>query len=206
MNATESDLNVSRETTDDLQTYHDMLLQWTKTINLISPTTASDAWRRHIVDSAQIFHLVPVRAENLVDLGSGGGLPGIVVAIMAKAEHPDLTIKLVESDQRKAAFLRSVIRTLNLNAHVAAERIEALQDVRADVITARALAPLSHLLQYAKDLLVESGVAILHKGRNVDTELSESRTVFHFDCMAHPSATDPDARILEIRNIRNAAA
>ena len=206
MNSTGDDLNVSRETAEDLQKYQDMLLQWTKTINLISPTTVSDAWQRHILDSAQIFRLIPKNAAHLVDLGSGGGLPGIVVAIMAKAERTDLTIKLVESDQRKAEFLRSVIRTLHLNAHVAAQRIEKLQDVQADVITARALAPLSHLLQYAKDLLVESGVAILHKGRNVDAEVHESRIVYHFECTAHQSSTDPAGRILEIRNIRNAAA
>ncbi|SEN11571.1 16S rRNA m(7)G-527 methyltransferase [Loktanella fryxellensis] len=182
--------------------YHDLLLQWTRKINLIAPSTTTDIWDRHIADSAQLFALLPISAKRVVDLGSGGGLPGLVLAIMAKVARPDLSFILIESDQRKAAFLRTVIRRLTLSATVRADRIEAVEHLAADVVTARALAPLPNLLEFASRLMHHDGVALFQKGRSYDDEVVLARRNWAFDLSARPSVTDPDACILDIRNIQ----
>jgi 16S rRNA (guanine527-N7)-methyltransferase len=197
--------DVSRETLKDLSTYHDLLLRWTKSINLIARSTVVDAWDRHIADSAQLFALIPARAQTLIDIGSGGGLPGLVLAIMAKEQMPQLRLMLVESDQRKATFLRTVVRELRLPADVRAERIEDVVDIRADVITARALASLPQLLEFAAGLMHPAGVALFHKGRGYEVELIAAQTDWQFSVQAHISQTDPDARLLQIEEIHRAS-
>ena len=142
-----SDLNVSRETYDALKAYQRLLEKWTTRINLISKSTHDDVWVRHICDSAQVMALASPHARHWVDIGSGGGLPGLVVAILAKAFNPQLRVTLIESDQRKAVFVRTVVRELQLNATVQAKRIEAVGPLKADVISARALADLNDLLR-----------------------------------------------------------
>ena len=139
-------VNVSRETKANLRKYADLLVKWNQKINLISASTVADLWSRHIVDSAQIYNLCPDAQGIWADFGSGGGFPGLVVAIIAKELNPDLKVVLVESDQRKATFLRTIIRETVLSATVKTERIETLMPIGADVVSARALAELSELL------------------------------------------------------------
>lgn len=198
---TDIGLDVSRETLGRLQTYHDLLLQWTKSINLIAKSTTADAWSRHIADSAQVFTFIPASATTLTDIGSGGGLPGLVLSILAAEVQPALKVTLIESDQRKATFLRTVVRTLGLSATVIAQRIEDLDIPRCDVMTARALAPTAQLLSFAEQLLKPDGVALLQKGRNYAAEIAQAQTDWRFTCHAHQSLTEPEARILQIEDI-----
>ena len=196
--------HVSRETTQKLAAYQSSLLRWTKTINLISPSTADAAWERHIVDSAQVFDLIPKHCRQLVDIGSGGGLPGLVIAIMAQEHKQDLTVTLIESDQRKVAFLRTIARELSLSARIICNRIEAVENISADVLTARALAPLPDLLGYAQSILAPRGIALFQKGRNVAQEVESARMSWQFALTSHPSRTDKEGCILQIEDIRRA--
>ena len=198
-------LDVSRETIERLEHYQRLLLQWTRRINLIAPSTISTSWKRHIVDSAQIFELLPQNSAHLVDIGSGGGLPGLVVAILAIEKAPLLKTTLVESDQRKAVFLRTVVRELGLSTAIQAVRIESVSDMQADVLTARALAPLPKLMGYAVKLLKPDGTALFQKGRTFDQEVAQARETWDFDLQSYPSQTDQEARILQIKDIRRAS-
>ena len=194
-----AETGVSRETLSDLEAYADLLRRWNKTINLVSPSSLEHLWSRHFQDSAQLLELVePV--GRWVDLGSGGGFPGLVIAVLAK-ELGDLEVILVESDQRKAAFLRTVIRDLKLNARVVVSRIEDVAPLDADVLSARALAPLDTLLGFAFRHLKPSGIALFPKGEKADEEVAEALEHWKFDCEKHPSQTDENATILRIGEI-----
>jgi len=142
-------VSVSRETIERLKAYQALLEKWNGAINLVARSTISSFWERHVVDSAQLYSQMPVGCQNWLDAGSGGGLPGIVIAGIAKEHAPSMTVHLVESDQRKATFLRRVVETLDLNAKVSIARIEAIPVQSADVFSARALASLNVLLGYA---------------------------------------------------------
>jgi 16S rRNA (guanine527-N7)-methyltransferase len=197
--------DVSRETSDRLQAYVDLLLKWNARINLIGPATEADVWNRHIRDSIQLFALAPNSLSHWVDLGSGGGLPGLVCAIIASEQMPECRFSLIESDQRKAAFLLTAARALTLNrVHVVSERIEAVPPLKAEIVSARALAPLPELLAYVSRHLSQEGTALLPKGRAFQSELAAARQDWHFDVTAHESQTDQMARVLEIRNISRA--
>ncbi len=199
-----AEISVSRETFSSLEKFVDLVRRWNATINLISKSTVQDIWHRHVIDSAQLFKLCPSSAKLWVDLGSGGGFPGVVVAILAKEQKPDLKVALVESDLRKATFLREACRTLGLNAHVHSVRIESLPALRADVLSARALAPLPTLLSYAVQNLNTAGVALFPKGTQHEAELSTARKTFSFDVKLLTSLSDSNAAILEVRNIERA--
>lgn len=190
---------VSRETYGDLQRYVALLKQWQSRINLISPNTLSEIWDRHITDSAQIFALHP-EAEIWLDLGSGGGLPGLVIAIFVKKRGHGW-VHLVESNQKKAAFLRFVVQELALPAEVHARRIEDCIDSigQPDIITARALAPLDALLGYTNLLLKRGAAGLFPKGRDHQEELTEALRNWQFSYKLHPSVTDSKARIVEVR-------
>lgn len=196
--------NVSRETFDSLQQFQALLLRWTKSINLVGSSTVSESWQRHIVDSAQVFDFLPKGEGHLIDMGSGGGLPGLVIAILAKKANPDLRITLVESDQRKAVFLRTAAREIGLPATILCQRIECTIEDKATIVTARALASLDQLLGFADALLAPGGVAVFQKGRRADAELKSARLRWTFDLDSHKSQTDADARILVIKDIRRA--
>jgi 16S rRNA (guanine527-N7)-methyltransferase len=196
-------VDVSRETFDALKAYEALVQRWTPAINLVSKSTVSNVWHRHIVDSAQIFSVCPASAEKWVDLGSGGGFPGIVVAILAKELSPRLRVTLVESDLRKATFLRQAAQTLGLQATVVSKRIESLEPMSADVLSARALAPLPTLLGYAATHLAESGTAILPKGARYQDEIADARKAWSFDVDIKPSLSEAEAAILVIRNIQS---
>lgn len=195
-------IDVSRETIDRLQEFQTLVEKWTKTINLIAPRTISDIWTRHIVDSAQLYEFAPTGYNKWVDLGSGGGFPGIVLATIAKEKAPEASFTLIESDLRKATFLRTAARTLNLNVTVISDRIESAPNQQADVITARALAALDPLFSLIKQHQKPGGVAIIPKGKTVAEEITKAKANWGFDMMDRPSITDFEARILIIKDIR----
>ncbi len=197
-------LDVSRETFSALEAFAGLVQRWNPAINLVSKATLPDIWSRHIVDSAQLFALCPPRAKLWLDIGSGGGFPGIVVAVLAKELHSELKVELLESDLRKATFLREVCRTLALSAEVHSTRIEAHPPAQADVLSARALASLPDLLEFADKHLSRSGVALFPKGSQHETEIAIARKTWSFDLKSVQSQSDSKAAILEIRNARRA--
>ncbi len=145
--------NVSRETLQRLDVYADLLRRWTCKINLISKSSLDVLWERHFLDSAQLLTFAPSTARIWVDLGSGGGFPGAVVAVLAAEMRPDLRVTLVEADQRKAVFLRTLLRETGVAGDVLAKRIEELPPLCADILSARALASLSDLLEFGHNTL-----------------------------------------------------
>jgi 16S rRNA (guanine527-N7)-methyltransferase len=197
-------LNVSRETFAKLREFEALVRRWNSAINLVSKATLADLWSRHIVDSAQVFSLYPPKAQCWVDLGSGGGFPGLVVAILAQGMKPDLRVTLVESDLRKATFLRQASQALGVPVTVRTERIESLAPQSADVLSARALASLADLLGYAERHLRADGLAIFPKGARWAEELAQARTMWAFDLDSRQSLSEAEAAILEIRNIHRA--
>lgn len=195
---------VSRETLDRLRLYADLLVSWSKVQDLVAPSTLPDVWHRHIADSAQLLALAP-EAMRWADLGSGAGFPGLVLAIMAIG-RPGWCMHLIESNGRKCSFLREVARRCGAPVEIHCMRIENLAThhtvAGVQVVTARALAPLSELLGLAQPLLLQSTVALLPKGRDASREIEEARRRWHFEAQLHPSLTDPDGRIVEIRQLR----
>lgn len=195
-----SDLNVSRETLDKLTAFVALVEKWTVKINLISKSSIPHIWDRHIIDSAQLFELAP-KQGHWVDIGSGGGFPGVVLAILA-SERPDpIKFTLVESDQRKCAFLRTASRELDLGINVKSERIEETAPLEADILTARALADLSVLLEFADRHLSTDGVALFPKGAQWKKEDEEAQKLWSYDCEPVKSKTSADAAILSIKEI-----
>ncbi|MGB7244573.1 MAG: 16S rRNA (guanine(527)-N(7))-methyltransferase RsmG [Sulfitobacter sp.] len=193
-------LNVSRETSERLSAFVDLLTKWNSKINLVSKSSMEQVWIRHVWDSVQIYGLAP-KGGLWTDLGSGGGFPGIVVAILALQASPDQRFVLVESDQRKATFLRVAIRELGLNATVDASRIESLPPANSDILSARALADLSTLLAFSDRHLSLGGIAIFPKGENWTKEVAAARAEWSFDLETHTSVTDPSAAILLVKGI-----
>jgi 16S rRNA (guanine527-N7)-methyltransferase len=194
-------IDVSRETIDRLSQFEELVLKWTPRINLIAKSTQSDVWHRHIIDSAQLFQYAPKHVKTWLDIGSGGGFPGIVMAIMSVGTGQGTHFSFVESDQRKATFLRTAVRELQLKVTVHSERIEATPPQNSDVITARALKSVSELMPFLDRHLAEGGVAILPKGRTVSEEIPLARQNWRFDMTEHASITDADARILIVKDI-----
>lgn len=194
-------LNVSRETLARLEQFAELLGKWNARINLVAPSTIPDLWSRHIQDSAQIYTHAPADAQHWVDLGSGGGLPGLVCAILAHEERPECRFTLIESDKRKSAFLMTAIRELGLSARVLSERAEHAEPQAADVVSARALAPLPALLALVARHVAENGTALLPKGKNHSAELAAARREWHFEHDAIESQTDPLARVLILKEI-----
>lgn len=191
-------MNASREAR--LADYAALIRKWNPAINLVSPASLDQLEKRHIADSAQLARLQPDPQGSWLDIGSGGGLPGLVVAIY----HPNLPVMLVDSDRRKVAFLQTAIRQLGLeNCTATAARVEQLPAADASNLSARALAPLDRLMPYLERHLAQDGTAWLMKGRNWQTELSAARMSWHFDVESHPSSTDQEAAILQISNIRH---
>lgn len=201
MSAFVHELDVSRETRASLERYAQLLRLWTRRINLVSRRSLDELWDRHIVDSAQLYRLRPSGAQHWVDLGSGGGLPGLVIAILARQSDPELEISLVESDQRKGAFLTTVARELDLRLTVHVQRAEVLAPLRADVLSARALAPLSNLLDLAARHLAPTGRALFPKGARHDEEIACALATWRFDLQKMPSCTDRDGAILMVEGI-----
>jgi 16S rRNA (guanine527-N7)-methyltransferase len=188
---------VSRETLGRFETYAARLVKWQRAINLVGPKTLDDIWRRHFLDSAQLWALIPAGSQILVDLGSGAGFPGLVLALLGFPE-----VHLVESDQRKAVFLRETARELGLSAQIHAARIETIPAIEVDVVTARALAPLSDLLDLAGPYLGKrQGCALFLKGAEAERELTQARKKRNMRVDRFPSLTDPRGSVLRLREI-----
>lgn len=186
-----------------LRQHLDHLLRWNGTINLVAKSTLSDAWVRHIADSAQLVPLAQVRPDHWADLGSGAGFPGLVVAIILAERSPQTRVTLVESDRRKATFLREAVRHLGLKSVVLADRIETARPLCADVVSARALAPLDRLIPLTARHLVRDGTALFLKGAKVDSELASARVAWSFLLERLPSQTDPTAEILRLKGLNH---
>ncbi|SHH61116.1 16S rRNA (guanine(527)-N(7))-methyltransferase RsmG [Marivita hallyeonensis] len=197
-------MNVSRETSERLATYLELLKKWSKKINLVSPASLKDARSRHFADSIQLARLCKESAKTWVDLGSGGGFPGAVVAIVLAEERPDLSMTLVESDQRKCAFLRSVSRETSVPFNVIAKRIEDVAPLKADMLSARALAPLTDLCTFAERHLHKDGTALFPKGAKWVDEVKTAQKKWRFSLQTHTSETSPEAVILEIGELSRA--
>lgn len=197
------ELNVSRETLDRFALFESLLRKWTTRINLVSRASLDDLWNRHILDSAQVFDCAKP-GRLWVDLGSGGGFPGLVVAILAAERAPDMQTVLVESDQRKAAFLRAVMRETGVKCRVLAHRIEEIEPIGADTLSARALAELDKLLEFSERHLSPGGTALFPKGVRWRAELERARRRWHFDVQAIKSRTEDGAVILKIKGVSRA--
>lgn len=193
--------DVSRETMSRLEVYADLLIRWNARINLVGPATIAELWTRHILDSAQIFDFARPERGLWADLGTGAGLPGLIVAILAAEEAPDLKITLVESDARKAAFLLTAARECGVKVQILTERIESLPPLGAQFLSARALAPLDQLLGYAMRHLAPGGTAFFSKGASYRDELSQALERWRFTVQTRPSITSADAVVLVIRDI-----
>lgn len=197
-------VNVSREAHADLDRYLTLLRKWNKVVNLVSEATLEAVWTRHFEDSLQLLRYFPEGARTFADLGSGAGLPGIPLSILARAEGRALKGVLVESDQRKAAFLAQAVRELALDLRICTERIESTPPLNMDVLTARALAPLDRLFGFAQRHLGPHGSAIFPKGARADEEISAARKRWKFTMTSWPSTTDPEAQILVFTDISDA--
>ncbi|MEM7076957.1 MAG: 16S rRNA (guanine(527)-N(7))-methyltransferase RsmG [Pseudomonadota bacterium] len=194
-------LDVSRETLDRLSLYEALLRKWNPKINLVSRTTLDAVWTRHFHDSAQLYGLIPAHARHLADLGSGAGFPGMVLAILARElGSPDKTT-LVESDMRKAQFLRTVARELEIEAEVVNKRIEDAEPLRAHVLTARALAPLITLFDFAERHLDPEGLAVFPKGKNWQKEVEDAQTKWQFEVQIDKSETNASSVILSVKGL-----
>ncbi|MGB5560162.1 MAG: 16S rRNA (guanine(527)-N(7))-methyltransferase RsmG [Paracoccaceae bacterium] len=197
-----AELSVSRETITRLDAYAALLRKWNAAINLVSSSSLQDIWDRHFRDSAQIFALSRWKSGLWVDLGAGAGFPGMICAILAKERAPDLRFTLVESDLRKATFLRAVSRETNVPVTVLSARIEDIAPLGADVISARALAPLKTLLEYAYRHMGPDGQALFHKGSSFRREVEEALESWTFRRDEYPSSTDGAGVVLSLGDIR----
>ena len=196
-------LNVSRETFLRLKEYEKLLFKWNAKINLVSKSTLDNFWNRHVLDSAQFLSSVSEKAGKWVDLGSGGGLPGLIVAILSDEIEPVNKLFLVEADVRKAVFLKTVCRELGLKVEVYNNRIEELPPISANIVSARALAPLKTLCLYAKNHLEKDGVAVFAKGENWKVELDEAQKKWIFNYEAVKSTLHEGSVVLVLRGIKS---
>lgn len=190
--------DVSRETLMRLEAYVGLLAKWQKAVNLVGPGTLKDVWRRHILDSLQLMPYSPQQVASALDLGSGPGLPGLILAI---AGVKGMT--LVESDARKVAFLREAARVTEAELDVFHGRIEMLPAMKADLVTARALTSVSGLLGYTWPYLKPDGRCLFLKGRGADDELKAAELLWEMRVTRYPSRTAPDGVILQLEGIRH---
>lgn len=193
----QEETGVSRETLDRLRGYADLLLKWNSQLNLVGESTLEDLWRRHMFDSAQLVPLLPtpetIRRRVIIDLGSGAGFPGMVLSVLGAGD-----IHLVEANQRKATFLREVAREVGSDAHIHGVRIDQMRTFAADVVTARALAPLPELIDHAAPFLSEGGLGLFLKGEKVNEELTEARKLWKMQTQQFPSRSNPSGTILQV--------
>ena len=188
---------LSKNVQKKLQTFETLLKKWQKAVNLVSSKALDSLWNRHILDSAQLFARLPTDAKTLVDMGSGGGFPALILALMAQDSSRPLQVHMIESDTRKCAFLNECVRQFQLPAQVHNSRIEDMSPLPADVITARALADLKTLLTLSRPFWHADTCALFLKGAQVKDELAALSSEWAYRCF--PSQTDPSGVIVEIR-------
>ena len=193
--------NVSRETLQRLEAFSDLLIKWNRSINLVSPADIPHLDQRHVADSAQVFDLAPSDAKTWIDLGTGAGFPGLICAIYAIEQNPDCRFTLIESDGRKCAFLREAIRLTGAPAEVITNRIERTEASPVDVISARALAPLSKLLNFATQFSHPGTTMLFPKGANAESELTQARADWHINVERMASVSDSSGTILKLTEV-----
>ncbi|MEM8776571.1 MAG: 16S rRNA (guanine(527)-N(7))-methyltransferase RsmG [Pseudomonadota bacterium] len=194
-------LNVSRETMNRLELYESLLLKWNPRINLVSKKTLMGVWERHFIDSAQLLQLLEGQVSHWADLGSGGGFPGLVIAILATETKNPSKVTLVESDRRKAVFMKTVLRETGAEAEVISKRIEDIAPLNADVLSARALSDLATLLGYASRHLSPDGTAIFPKGENWQKEMEDAQSKWQFQHRIVKSKTSEGPVIICARGV-----
>ena len=187
---------VSRETLARLEAFAELLIRWSARINLVGRDTIADLWRRHILDSAQLRAFVPERARSMIDLGSGAGFPGLVLAILGVPG-----VELVEADSRKCAFLREAVRVTEAGAMIRPCRIEAVPPHPVDVVTARACAPLDRLLGLAEWFLAADSECLFLKGERVEEELTLARKRWTMMPSLHQSRSDPRGVVHRLQQV-----
>ncbi len=195
-----SRFNVSRESLDRLEIYVRLLLEWQKHINLIAPSTIGVVWQRHVIDSLQLLPYLPQGTTAIADLGSGAGLPALILAATQPA-----TVHMYEANAKKAAFLSEALRQMKCAGVVHRERLEPqkapAEMPKVQVVTARAFAPLPLLLNLASPFLQAGAIGLFHKGQDIDTELNEAARTWQITSESHTSVTDPLAVILAVKEI-----
>ncbi|MCL6283490.1 16S rRNA (guanine(527)-N(7))-methyltransferase RsmG [Ruegeria sp. 2012CJ41-6] len=195
-----SGFDVSRETIERLTIFAELVKKWNPRINLVSRNSLETLWDRHFVDSLQVLQCADL-GNHWVDIGSGGGFPGLVTAIAAMDNHADHRFTLIESDQRKCAFLRTVVRETGCNVKVLTERIESVDPQQADILSARALTDLDVLFSFCDRHLKPNGLALFPKGVSWKKEVDNAAKQWNFTADAITSLTEPNAVILKIRGI-----
>lgn len=198
-----NELNVSRETFADLELFAELLKKWNKSINLVSKTTIDELWSRHFLDSAQLWQYKPKELETWLDIGSGGGFPALVIAILAKRQMPNLSFHLIESDMRKCVFMRNVSRETSLKVNIHNDRIENIKNISADVISTRALAPTDKLFDFSHKMLKKNGICLFLKGKSYATELEKAQESWMFKSKIHKSLSQDGSIILQAWDIKH---
>lgn len=195
-------LQISDLATERLKIFVALLAKWNAAINLVSPASLTDVWTRHVADSAQVIDYAPIRRARWLDMGSGAGFPGVVIALITADTPNPVEMILVESDQRKAAFLSTVSRETGVPMIIQAARIEAVAPQNVDIVSARALAPLVKLCAFAERHLAPDGAALFLKGGHYDAEIAEARRTWSFSLDVGRSSTDPAGAILIMKDLR----
>jgi 16S rRNA (guanine527-N7)-methyltransferase len=196
-------LVVSRETQKKLISLLELVERWNPAINLVSSSSLEHGWTRHILDSAQLSLFADIEEGLWLDIGSGAGFPGLVVALVAQERWPRVRVTLVESDRRKATFLSEAIRNLNLASKVVCGRVEQIDEMGATVVSARAFAPLDKLLGDVKRHLRQDGVGLLLKGQQYQAEMLEADRHWTLECDILPSKTDDRSVVLKVQKIKH---
>ena len=193
---------ISALATERLQIFVGLLAKWNAAINLVSPASLAEVWTRHVADSAQVLDAAPIRRARWLDMGSGAGFPGIVIALITADTPNPVEMTLVESDRRKAAFLSTVSRETGVPMIIQAARIEAVVPQNADTVSARALAPLVRLCSFAERHLATDGTALFLKGGHYAAEIAEARRTWSFALDVRRSSTDPAGAVLIMKDLR----
>lgn len=193
--------NVSRETLDRLRLYEELVKKWNPVINLVAASTLPDMWNRHFTDSAQAYFIAAPVSGQWTDLGSGGGFPGAVAAILAAEFSPRTSVTCIDSDVRKCEFIRTLSRNVEVPINVHAQRMEDITGQKADYVSARAVAPLPRLLHSVHRHLSATGIAVLHKGVRATEEIQAALELWRFRVEKHASHSNPDSVILRIGDL-----
>lgn len=196
--------NVSRETFLKLESYVELLKKWQKSINLVSTASLSEVWERHILDCAQLINYIPSESRKIIDFGSGAGLPILILAIMLESRNNKVPYELhaIESDSRKVAFMREAVKNCGLSVNIHNCRIEQLAPFKADIITARAFAPLSDLLTYVYPFITKDSVCLFLKGQNIDTEIEKANKKWLMELELQQSLSDENGKVVIIKKVK----
>lgn len=195
-------VDVSRETYERLEIYAELLARWNRKINLVSPESIADLWRRHVVDSVQLARLAPEAARSWVDLGSGAGLPGLLVAAVRQEAFPLEKMVLIDSDQRKAAFMAEASRAMQVPVTIEIRRLgEPTEPEPFDVISARALAPLPKLLDYAEPFVSDRSICLFPKGKNRSSEIETASLAWSITIDEIQSRSSDESAVLRLQDV-----